>query len=160
MENIKEKLIEQFRDTMKFIMWNELLFTNRVHPKAFALLKPKFGSDNNIHIGMRGINENEPENFIDSLDEGRTKISLTNIVNEYKQNAIADGHDVISICLIDVYEIVNDSHYVYVMYNDFVDGSNAFNKSIEIHKLVRGESVVQPNGEVGQKKSQLTFNHA
>lgn len=158
--DIKERRLNQFRETMKFIMRNELLFTNRVVPKAFALLRPKDDDgDGDTHIGMRGIYEDEQEIIINTLDEGKTKISLTSIVEDYKASVIADGHDVLSMCIIDVYEIPNDSHYVFVMYNDYNE-DDTFGKTIEIHKLVRGESVIDKDGDVAQTRSKLTFNHA
>lgn len=162
MKNIREKVIDQFRDTMKFIMRNEILFTNSITPKAFVLLKNKGGDIAETHIGMRGLYETEPDNRITTLEEGRVKISLgSDNIEDFKQSVIADGHDLISLCVVDVYEIEGDSSFVYTMYNDFLDdNAEQFEKKIEIHKLVLGETQVAKDGSIGEKRSKLSFNHA
>lgn len=162
MINIKEKIIEQFRETMKFVLRNEILFTNGITPKVFLLLKEKNGDVTETHIGMKGLYDDEPENIITNLDEGRTKIFLdNNNIEDFKRSAISDGHDLMSMCVVDVYEIQGDSSYVYTMYKDFLDNNvEKFEKKIEIHKLVLGRTEVKQDGSIGEKKSKLTFNHA
>lgn len=157
---MKEKCIEQFRETMKFIMKNEILFTNGISPKVFALLTDD-GNLNNTSIGMRALYINEPENHIKNLNEGITKISITtDHIENFKNTVVDDGFSLLSLCVIDVFEIIGDASYVFTMYNNFYDNTTQqFDKEIEIHKLMLGQTEIGENGEMSEKKSKIIFNY-
>lgn len=148
--------VNEFLNTMLFIMRSELLFTNNLIPKCFALLETK--DPDVCATAMRQLRQSDENPFVSSHEEGLKKFiedeELKQIIFEFRMKALDEDHKIIALYIIETYDTTNGT-YVFTKLENLEKKSNPI---ISTHFIEKGQSVVTDEGEIAEKRREITFN--
>jgi hypothetical protein len=156
----KTRLNRRFEQMMRFIMDNELKFTNEVLSRGFLLLVPE--KDEVLSLDFLGSELDAPETeTIGSVDEGIRKLMESyERIEGMRLRYARKGRETIAVCLTRVFEQEDGTCLVYVLSKDWIDGPRHPNGMIEIHRLAKGGMRVRKDGRMRESISRMEFNQA